>query len=1387
MIYLDNIEHYWCQACNKTIKPVEVNNKPLAWYSALCLDESLWFKKAFNEFPSIIAHEYWRLYELLRKGQTYGVLLQLKDLFEVLLKFPVLVLVSEMYNRPGRSDKENKVLGLLLSKNLSLGDWESIARMLLRDSRANESWNIIRCILEQILKVYQDTNITNWRNNEIGHGALTFDTDLNFQADIKSKLLMLQTYLSNNAEQYSSITFCMRMNKELLVLRGKDTARNISYSGDLWLVYKQSEIPLYPFILHHQEGIYFFDTYQKLKNRTYVLNYPEGKKCSLQNNANEIFKKLSNLIPLATIKGRNIEDHIQSQMELNVLEKLYEVDDYETPKHLSEWLNTCLQKNKGIFLLQMEAGTGKSTFARSLDEFSLNKLKTNNLSIATRGYYINDYLSYQVPYFVQHMIDLLRQTKRNQPSNIIGIKGINESSRNPDKEFARALNEYREAYEKLNKCKRLMIILDGLEEIPASNEKTIFDFIPNSDDLDDGIYILLTCRTNEEIIDKPFTLAKLSDLTIDDNKVYYRNSSENKSVMDAYVRKHILGIRDQIAFDSNISNQIEFLLNKADNRFLYLKTLKELLQGDNKTNLDSAISGSDLLFLYLESLEKNYGEIYMSKVVRILTILAIAYEPLTLNEIAFLLGDGIPSTRLIAHMIDLRGFLVKERNYRSNALFSLAHDEWRQSLISNFEPIVDEILSEWAQIIKSLCGNYFPWTNADYDGETYLLAYIVNYIQEWGKRDSVKDFALRTDWLANVAATIANISKIDYQLYRAILMCSGIIEILNNLNNTGIIYDQNHLAVMYANRATAHIKKREYHHALKDTNQGMEVLKLLFKQNGLPNWDVLNDIILRRGSCYLELGDYDKAIEDLGQAISWIHEGEKRGVPVIPYRLLNALINRGLAYTKINEFEQAIMDFDEAIVLFNTYQDEIEMSTDYNLADILNYRGAVYRKQGEYPKALEDYDKAIELSGKELHTTDLALIQVNRGLIYWDINENDKALKDLEQAIPVIRNALQQGELGQIIHLADALNCRANVQVYLQKNEEALKDYNEAVKLYRYLSQSRAKPLMHKLSMILINRAETNRLFEKYPQAEADLTEAIDILRKMPKALKQQGMFRALMHRGNVFRDTTRYRQALDDYNRALSIWEKLTVNSPNLATILMNRGATFYCMQDLEEAFTDYNAVVQIRRELYKQSKLPNEYELAAALANRGRIYFDMHNLSEAIKDFDEYVAITTKMVENGYSMDPVDNATVLYFRGLTANITDKPDKAIADFKLVAELFNVAYQNLIVNEQQYNWWLWNNTINEGAAHIMLGNQDDFIECFKRLSLLITETQNKNLPRVTEEYCKYISITISALNEREWNNCIQEILYIIGDTLNGMELSDEALLCLSEAFQLLGY
>jgi len=92
-----------------------------------------------------------------------------------------------------------------------------------------------------------------------------------------------------------------------------------------------------------------------------------------------------------------------------------------------------------------------------------------------------------------------------------------------------------------------------------------------------------------------------------------------------------------------------------------------------------------------------------------------------------------------------------------------------------------------------------------------------------------------------------------------------------------------------------------------------------------------------RGASYATIGQFDKAIEDYGEAIRF-HPGST-----------STFNNRAIAYEEIEKFDKAIADYDQVIRI--TPKD----------ADGYVDRGYAYFTKGSYKEAASDFEKAVQL------------------------------------------------------------------------------------------------------------------------------------------------------------------------------------------------------------------------------------------------------------------------------------------------------------------------------------------------------------------------------------------------------------------------------------------
>ena len=167
-------------------------------------------------------------------------------------------------------------------------------------------------------------------------------------------------------------------------------------------------------------------------------------------------------------------------------------------------------------------------------------------------------------------------------------------------------------------------------------------------------------------------------------------------------------------------------------------------------------------------------------------------------------------------------------------------------------------------------------------------------------------------------------------------------------------------------------------------------------------------------SVYEKLGDYQKAIEDYGQAIR-LEPGARRY-----WR------SRGLAYVKLSDDEKALADLCKAI--------ELKPEDTWSLRE----RGLIYHRLGQLDVALSDMSQCIEL--KPTSGTFLC-----RAKIYRDRKEFDLALADCQQAIDI---DFDDNDDAQRLARATAYVLRGDICVEnLQRYEDAIVEYSKAIEL----------------------------------------------------------------------------------------------------------------------------------------------------------------------------------------------------------------------------------------------------------------------------------------------------------------------------------------------------
>jgi len=685
-----------CPLCAGALAPVEQREQH--WLIALAEDESCWHVSAFDDLPSVIAHEYRRLRELCMAEEPYGLLLKIKDLIETILKYQVLSICAWA--------KENNVPGFreqvaveITTESLSLGAWKTMGDIIRRFFSKSDTMlpAPMARALEVLLTEYQKKNFIMWRNEKIGHGAMGFSDDEAFRTDIREKVNQL---------------------RQLLVMMGDELTEQMLYLGDRplagWQNARELEpeegqlsircgrngicFDVTPYIVLRKGNVFFFDN-QKRIVISQMQCYPNGKRI---NERNAYFGALRRQLEQRGVgKKTQADGAFMLEMEENYLQRLALTETFIEPVHITQWLKDCLnQADKGVFLLQMCRGTGKSTYTEMISTLNRNPLMlADDLEVRTFHFQRSQLLN----------TDAFEQRVERQWAQSFDVNGWANPPRmadfrqrenlSPAEALARFLERAREFYHLRQAKERILFVLDGLDEITS---QALWEYIPSADMLTQGVYILLTSRDPAQEADAPAGLQeRVASLQI--SEAYTAALRSDKSIDFLYAclqRNGVKGLQ---------TAECEAVFRLADFRVLYLGMLCKLLRDGVPVHM---LPDADVIISrYLEILTRHYGERNALLLREILAFLCTwgACEPVSLREIALALGDGEITLEMLGVMNDIlpllnvtRGYAVDGVRYMGRNRYALINETLTEAVRTSLGETRELVLRCVTDMIQTL-------------------------------------------------------------------------------------------------------------------------------------------------------------------------------------------------------------------------------------------------------------------------------------------------------------------------------------------------------------------------------------------------------------------------------------------------------------------------------------------------------------------------------------------------------------------------------------------------------------------------------------------------------------------------------------------------------------
>ncbi|XGV97328.1 MAG: tetratricopeptide repeat protein [Leptolyngbya sp. BL-A-14] len=370
------------------------------------------------------------------------------------------------------------------------------------------------------------------------------------------------------------------------------------------------------------------------------------------------------------------------------------------------------------------------------------------------------------------------------------------------------------------------------------------------------------------------------------------------------------------------------------------------------------------------------------------------------------------------------------------------------------------------------------------------------------------------------------------------------------------------------------------------------------------------------GIAYKELKQYTKALEFYRQALSIRKELKDRKGEAQTLNLI------GVVCDSLEQYVKALEYYRQALLIFK------EVKNQKSEGLVLNNIGIVYKELKQYTKALEFYQQALSIRKELKDRKGEAQTLSNIGFVYENLNQYAKALDFYQQAL-VIDNKLsdsnaitdllfmslaffnlsQYGEAIDLAQQALALSKKyksrigeSTTRLYLATIRSKLGEASELVKVLKELSSLTiidAKMVawaeFYQQESIILKRV--NYQGEKI-QTSFDLSkkaeEALANLAEYRKAGNQQSEAINLGELGLIYHSLNQYYQALEFYQQALAVYEK--INDPvEQGNTLNFIGVTYSRLKQLSKALDSFQKSLGFFRQVGSRA------EIATALSNIG------------------------------------------------------------------------------------------------------------------------------------------------------------------------------------------
>jgi tetratricopeptide (TPR) repeat protein len=482
-------------------------------------EPDVWRRELLETWPSPIADAYASLRRYLQAGNVGSSLWALKDLAEILIRLPTLVMAAEILEEGEQAHRE-RVLGQLLAGPLSMGTWLRILRQvilppILADKRHADVHRIASTFATIDTKgkavpskwTLLLERVVSWRN-EIHHGAFRTDAS-EYVPELVRQITEIEAHLEGQVTD--GLWLCTLATNDAGLAPGRGATPpggigaptgTVKDGAVKMFLFRQGRKPLALGPLVTVRCCPQCRSYH-----VFCFGGGGGAQATRGISFHEYWRGHHVRVPpallmeLAPVKqliaaqeglshDLGLDDVLLEAKAAATLDAAAMKSKYVPPRGLRRRLKAYLDTHRqGIVWLQAPAHCGKSVFVRALDDPEAVDERVIAPDLVVAAFHIRREYRTSLAQFEEFLeVDLLRE-RLGIVAGKTRLRLSELEGRPPDE----AVREFLEtAIRACGHSQRLLLCIDGLDELPIGSP--IPDFLPEASRLPPGVVLLLTSR-----------------------------------------------------------------------------------------------------------------------------------------------------------------------------------------------------------------------------------------------------------------------------------------------------------------------------------------------------------------------------------------------------------------------------------------------------------------------------------------------------------------------------------------------------------------------------------------------------------------------------------------------------------------------------------------------------------------------------------------------------------------------------------------------------------------------------------------------------------------------------------------------------------------------------